>query len=294
MTSHSSIFKTPELEAEYMAMYETVLSLWPVPHEPLDIKTGFGITHINATGPKDAPPLVLLPGFGSNSTMWFPNIGEFSKSYRVYAIDTVGQPGKSVPSQSLSASNSNEWMTGVLNELGIRKTIVAGISLGGWLSLNYALNHPERIERAILIDPAATFAKVDTNFFWHSLIPIMIHPTRAGLVKYFRWLTRGKTVNKSFGEMMVLGILNLRPQRPVRATVFKDKELQQVKVPVLFLIGEQSVIYNPNSVLKRATKLVPDIEAEIIPGASHGLNMEQAEVVNKRVLQFCNQGVKQS
>jgi len=60
------------------------------------------------------------------------------------------------------------------------------------------------------------------------------------------------------------------------------------------LIGEQSVIYNPNSVFKRATKLVPDIEAEIIPGASHGLNMEQAEVINKRVLQFCNQREKQS
>jgi hypothetical protein len=56
MADYPSIFKTPELEAEYMAAYEAVLSLWPVPHEPLDVVTGFGTTHINAAGPKDAPP----------------------------------------------------------------------------------------------------------------------------------------------------------------------------------------------------------------------------------------------
>jgi pimeloyl-ACP methyl ester carboxylesterase len=117
----------------------------------------------------------------------------------------------------------------------------------------------------------------------------MIHPTRTGLIRYFRWLTRGKVVNKNFGELMILGILNTRPQQPVRATVFKDEELQQVKVPVLLLIGERSVIYNPKSALQRATRLIPNIKAEIISGASHGLNMEQAEIVNEHILQFLSQ-----
>ena len=265
MLNHSLIFKTPELEAEYMVTYEAVLSLWPVPHEPLDVPTGFGVTHINAAGQKDAPPMVLLPGYGSNSTMWFPNVGELSKSYRVYAVDTMGQPGKSIPSRSLSASNSCDWITELLNGLGIKKTAIAGISLGGWLSLNYAIHHPERVECAILIDPAAAFAKLSSTFFWHSLVPIMIHPTRPGLTRYFRWLTRGNITNKDFGELMILGILSTRPQQPVRATVFRDEELRQVNMPVLLLIGEQSVIYNPKSMLKRAKQLLPNIEAEIIP-----------------------------
>jgi pimeloyl-ACP methyl ester carboxylesterase len=239
---------------------------------------------------KMPPPLVLLPGFGSNSTMWFPNVGDFSKTYRVYAVDTIGQPGKSIPSRTLSASNSNDWITEVLNELGIKNTLVAGISLGGWLSMNYAFHNPERVNRAVLIDPAATFARVSTTFFWHSLIPVMIHPTRLGLTRYFRWLTRGNVVNKDFGEMMILGILNTRPQQPVRATFFRDDKLRQVRVPVLLLIGERSVIYAPKSVLRRATQLVPDIKAEIIPEASHGLNMEQAELVNRHIVQFLGQG----
>jgi pimeloyl-ACP methyl ester carboxylesterase len=135
-----------------MAIYEAALSLWPIPYESLDVVTGFGTTHINAAGPKDAPPLILLPGFGSNSTMWFPNVGELSKNHRVYAVDTIGQPGRSIPSHSLLASNCNDWITEVLNELGIKKTAVAGISLGGWLSMNFAFHCPERVSRAILVD----------------------------------------------------------------------------------------------------------------------------------------------
>jgi pimeloyl-ACP methyl ester carboxylesterase len=289
MSDYQSIFKIPELETEYMATYEAVLSLWPLPHEPFDVVTGFGTTHINIAGPKDAPPLVLLPGFGSNSTMWFPNVGELGKNHRVYAVDTIGQPGKSIPSRNLSASNCNDWITEVLNELRIKKTAIAGISLGGWFAFNYTLHHPERVDRAILIDPAATIAKLSAAFFWHSLIPVMIHPTRSGLIKYFRWLTRGNIVNKDYGELMILGILNTRPQQPVRATFFKDEELRQVNVPVLLLIGEQSVIYNPRSALQRATRLIPNIKAEIISGASHGLNMEQAEFVNEGILQFLSQ-----
>ena len=55
------------------------------------------MTHVVVSGPKDAPPLVLLHGYWATSTMWSPNIADFSKDYRVYAIDVMGQPSKSIP-----------------------------------------------------------------------------------------------------------------------------------------------------------------------------------------------------
>jgi pimeloyl-ACP methyl ester carboxylesterase len=64
-----SIFKTPEAEKLYLAAYEAVLALWPVPSDPLDVPTRFGITHVNASGPKGRPAMVLFPGFDANSTM---------------------------------------------------------------------------------------------------------------------------------------------------------------------------------------------------------------------------------
>jgi pimeloyl-ACP methyl ester carboxylesterase len=290
MPDQTSIFKTSVYEKQYMDIYERLLSLWTVPHEALDVVTRFGSTHINAAGGKQNPAILLLPGFGANSTMWFPNICELSQQYRVYAVDTNGQPGKSTVTQKLTAANSAGWITEVMDGLGLDKANLAGVSLGGWLALNFAIRYPGRTERVVLLDPAASFEKMSPAFIRHSLIPIMVWPNRAGLVKYFRWMTRGYVVNPNWGELMLQGILNTRPQPPIRATAFTDAELRSVSVPVLVLIGGRSVIYDPNRALQHAAQMIPGVKAEIVQDASHALNAEAAGYVNQRMLAFLKDG----
>jgi pimeloyl-ACP methyl ester carboxylesterase len=252
----------------------------------------FGTTHVNASGPKDKPAMVLFPGFGANSTMWFPNIRALSRHYRVYAVDTPGQPGRSIPSQKLLAANSAEWVREVFDGLGLEKAHVAGVSLGGWLALNFALHAPERTDHVVMLDPAASFATMSVVWLCHSFIPFMVLPTRPGLIRYFRWMTRGYAVNPKWGELMLQGILNTRPQPPIRATPFSDAQLRSVTVPVLVLIGGRSVIYDPLRAQQRARQLLPNVQAEIIPDASHALVEEKAELVNARILQFCRDDPK--
>ena len=69
-----SFFKTPEGEAKYRAAYNATLALWPVPHQALDVKTSFGLTHVNVAGSPELPTLLLLHGFGVCSTQWYANI----------------------------------------------------------------------------------------------------------------------------------------------------------------------------------------------------------------------------
>jgi pimeloyl-ACP methyl ester carboxylesterase len=282
-----SIFKSLDLEKQYMAAYQSVLYLWPVPSEPIGIETRFGTTHGNACGSQDNPAMVLLPGFGANSTMWFANVAALSNQYRVYALDTPGQPGKSIPREALNPLNCSAWITEVLDGIGLEKAHFVGVSLGGWLALNFAIHVPERVDHVVLLDPAASLEKMSTTFLLHSFIPIMVHPTRSGLIKYFRWMTRGYQVNPAWAELMLLGILNTRPQPPIRATPFSDEQLSTIRAPVLVLIGSRSVIYNPVSVQRRAAQMIPNVQAEIIPEASHALIEEKSELVNSRILQFC-------
>ena len=97
-------FKTLDGKASFYAAYDAALKTWPVPFEELDVPTPFGTTHVIVTGPKDAPPLVLLHGYMATSVMWGPNVGDFSQRYRVYAIDTMGQPSKTIPAEPIASA----------------------------------------------------------------------------------------------------------------------------------------------------------------------------------------------
>jgi hypothetical protein len=65
------------------------------------VPTPFGDTHVNASGPEGAPPLVLLHAIGTSATGWLLNIGPLSRPYRVYAMDILGEPGKTRQSRLL-------------------------------------------------------------------------------------------------------------------------------------------------------------------------------------------------
>ena len=120
----------------------------------------------------------------------------------------------------------------------------------------------------------------------------MLFPRRSFITSFMTWMTvEGFVVNELFVEQFVLGVkyFRRRPQIRVLPTVFADDELRQIKAHTLLLIGEEEVIYNPVAAVNRATQLIQNIEAEVIPNASHGLPMEQPELVNERILGFLDQ-----
>jgi pimeloyl-ACP methyl ester carboxylesterase len=90
-----SVFKSPGGQARYLEAYNATLAQWPVPYESLFIPTRFGITHVIASGPIDAPPMVLLHAASASATQWFPDTENLSRNYRIYALDTLGDVGMS-------------------------------------------------------------------------------------------------------------------------------------------------------------------------------------------------------
>lgn len=66
-----------------------------MPFEEIDVETRLGPTHLIASGPPDAPPLLLLGSFAASATVWRVNVEALSQHFRTYAIDVIGQAGKS-------------------------------------------------------------------------------------------------------------------------------------------------------------------------------------------------------
>jgi pimeloyl-ACP methyl ester carboxylesterase len=83
-----------------ISFYDSVLSNWPVAYETRTVPTQQGDTFVIASGNENTPSLILLHGAASNSASWFGDVLEYSRHFRVYAIDIPGEPGKSAEKQT--------------------------------------------------------------------------------------------------------------------------------------------------------------------------------------------------
>jgi pimeloyl-ACP methyl ester carboxylesterase len=287
-------FKSLEGEARYMAAYEASLRLWPISYQAMDIPGRLGCTHLVACGPQDAPVLVLLHGFFATLTMWSPNIAELSRDYRVYALDVMGQPSRSIPGEPIrSRADFVEWLTTLLDALKVDRAHLVGMSYGGWLTLNYAIGAPERVDRIVLLSPAGSFQPLVKQFLWRTM-PLMFLPRRFVVDSFMSWLTYKENLNARHTrviydclvDQMYLGARYFRMHPSLFPGVFSDEELGALQAPTLLLIGQQEVIYDPVASLERARRLIPHFEGELVPRASHDMSFSQSQLVNARILEF--------
>ena len=80
-----------------------------------------------------------------------------------------------------------------------------------------------------------------------------------------------------------------KTRRPIMSKVLKDQELQSIKIPTLYLVGENEKLYSAQKSMQRLNQVATHIKTEIIPNAGHDLSIVQAEMVNKKVLDFLRQ-----
>lgn len=287
MKKRLPVIKTPEDRTKYLEAYEAVFSLWNVPHETIEIKTRYGSTHINACGPSKGYPLVLLHGAGLSSNVWFANITELSARYRVYAVDVIGDAGKSVATCLMNKTEDYaDWLKEILDQLDIEKVYIVGHSYGGWLSLNMALCYPERLSKMVLLAPAASLLPLSpiTRLILY-LAEYKISPPARSVLKVAA--APGTKLEEAFVHHMEMVNRYCSPVT-MFPTVFSNAELKRVNLPTLLLIGTREKIYNPSRAIERARRLMPKLTTEIIQAAGHLLIMDQPEKVNCQILEFLN------
>jgi pimeloyl-ACP methyl ester carboxylesterase len=290
--SHRSAFRTSEGEAAFLAAYDAAMKRWPVPYNEIDVPSRFGTTHVVISGPNDAPPLALLHGYQATLTMWAPNIADFSKDFQVYAIDVMGQPGKSFPTEPIrDAADLVAWLSATLDALHLHRISLVGMSYGGWVALNYAIAAPERVDKLVLLSPGGVLP-LATQFKLRGMLMVLF-PTRFTVNSIMRWLGlangSGETDPRPVLDLMYLGLKHFGiPPETLRVmpAALCDDDLRAIHVPVLLLIGANEVIYDAAKASARARRFIPDIQAELVSGSSHDMCFSQHRIVDARVLDF--------
>ena len=212
MSEKISVFRSLDGEARSMAAYEAVLANWPVSYEEQDLPTRFGPSHIIASGSDRAKPVILLHGQDSSATSWIYNIADLSQVFRIYAVDTIGDMGKSKPT---SLPNNREdyalWLLDVLGQLKIEKADLVGLSYGGFLALNFAITYPEQVNRMVLLAPGIPNFGSPTLQWANYGMPMMYLPSRFIIKRFINGAsTAGYSIKDPVYEQMIIGMMNMK------------------------------------------------------------------------------------
>ena len=284
-SSNTASSNTASLNSAFYAAYDAMLERWPVPVKPLDVPTSFGPTRANVCGPDDAPPLVLLHGGRTSSPYWFANVARLSENRRVYALDTMGDPGRSANDGRPVRCRDDlmAWLEEAFQALGLERADLCGHSFGAWMSLEYSLRAPHRVRRVALLDPTQCFAGFKTSCLVHAALSLL--PGRSQR-SYFAWESGGRPLDPDW-----LALQELAKHVPTAKLVAGKKpgprRLRDLKAPVLVLLAEKSRVHDTAKVAAAVRATLPDATIATLPGVSHHMiPFAEPEQLDRRLNEF--------
>lgn len=275
----------------YFAACDAVYALGAPVLAEQDVETSFGTTHVYRHGPTEPTaqsrtPIVLVHGAGSCSAMWYPNTPDLSAERPVYALDTPGDPGRSVHRAPLhQPEHAARWLEETLAGLGLDRVHLVGTSYGGWLALNQAHRGPGRLASVTLLDPGG-LEKVGLRFFAWIFASLFATFAPKGLrPRLAAWLEQPVLVVPELRTMIRTAVRAYRIRRPAPLPLSED-ELSTIRTPLYLILGKRSLLLHPRRQVERVPRLVPGARAEIISGTGHGPQIDHATETNRRMLAF--------
>jgi pimeloyl-ACP methyl ester carboxylesterase len=278
-----SIYRSGAAAEAVEHRYRALLDRWPVPNEHLRLSTHEGETFVVACGSRDALPLVLLQGAGANAAMWMPDVAVWANEFRVYAVDLIGEPGLSAPSRPALASDGYaRWLGEVLDGLELTEVTLIGVSLGGWLALDFAIRHPERVRKLVLLSPSGLGRQRAGGL----VAALMLRPF--GDWGRRRMLARvvgssasaGQTPHDSDLRDLALLISAHFRYRVEPVPRFTPERLQRLSMPVLLLAGARDVMLHSRESASLLERFVPTATVRLLPEAGHVLLGQAATILD--------------
>lgn len=246
------------------------------------------------------PPVIFVHGYTCDMDLWHEQIAAGASSFRCVGYDLRGHGATSSPGTGYGSQNHTDDLLGLMDALGIARAHVVGLSMGGGIALSLALNHPERVDRLVLVsstlgglpwEPAMwTYfrdfeaaardvgVQVAVDRVW------MKGPLFAGVRRYPDLMARLRRMAERFSGANIFDRARYpRPERP------DCERLGEIRNPTLVIRGKSET----PEFTRRAGLLaegIPGAQLEIVPGASHFVNLESPVHFNRLLFPFLTAG----
>ena len=264
------------LEARYLAAPSDMLTVAGTP------------LHVRDSGPRDAPAVILLHGFGASLHTWEAWAQALSGKRRVIRLDLPGS-GLSPPDPGgdYSDARTMQLLLALMDERGLARASVVGHSIGGRIAWTFAAHHPERVDRLVLVAPDG-FASPGFEYGKPPEVPAAVKLMRYVLPKPLLRMSLApayadpKTLTDELATryhdlMLGPGSRDALIARMEQTTLVDPVPwLRRIRAPTLLLWGEQDAMI-PFANSAEYMKVIANVTLVSLPGVGHLPQEEAAE-----------------
>jgi pimeloyl-ACP methyl ester carboxylesterase len=244
--------------------------------------------------------LIMIAGFSSAKNNWRFQTGLFKKYYSTITFDNRGVGKSEKPTRPYTMKMMADDTIGLMDYLCIEKAHVLGMSMGGMIAQELAINYPERVDKLVL---ASTFARRDETSGFTS-------DTFKRMVTYDRSLPQeveirrvvdtmiDLSINKRFPRILAIPLIKIKTRLSDTPTLIgllgqRDAilahdtvdRLRLIKAPTLVITGTNDRLIKPTS-SEVISNLIPKAKLVKVVDGSHAIIIEMRNEFNKEVLNF--------
>jgi 3-oxoadipate enol-lactonase len=238
--------------------------------------------------------IVFIHGFPFNQSIWQQQIEFFKTKYRVITYDIRGHGSSEIGNNTFGLDLFAEDLIGLMNHLDIKKAIVCGLSLGGYILLNAVGRFPERFKAIILNDTKCEEDSISQKI---NRLTAIKNLNLLGIEQYANHsltaLFTQKNIQNNYYQVDFIKNIILQTsiktldKTLIAMAVRKEtcSELEQIKVPTLIIVGKEDALI-PINVAQSMKNRIKDAQMAIIENAAHLPNLENKDAYNASILNF--------
>lgn len=217
-------------------------------------------------------PVLLVHGLSGSTLWWGRNVSVLARRCRVIAVDLPGFGSLRRYHDRFVLERAAHWLWSFLKVLGIRRVDLIGHSMGGYICLRMAAEHPRAVRRLVLAAPAGV--PLAASIFGE-VVPLL------GALRY---------ASPSFLPVLAYDGLRMGPRMLLSTArdiiqLNVGAELKKVRTPALLVWGERDRLVPPaNGAILR--KALPRARLVVLPDAGHVVMYDRAAEFNRAVLAF--------
>ncbi len=260
----------------------------------MHVQVQTALLHVVEKGDPAALPIIFIHGFPFSHKMWDAQVAALNTRYRTIAYDVRGLGESSMGDGQYTIEGHVDDLLAVMDHFGVAKAVIAGLSMGGYITLRALERNPERFHAAILCN---TRSETDGND-----AKIMRARTMAAVKSRGSSWFADDFIKKVFAESSFTRVpdavehirttIARTPPLAIAGTLLAlaarsdtTAALENIKVPTLIIVGEHDVTTPPDASRAMHAK-IPGSELHIIPHAAHMSVLENPDEVNRVMLAF--------